>query len=703
MTPPPSKRLRRLASSGRDQGSSRVAVSASDSSTLSNPYGLELDSKEEDGLVGSSFYNHPTIYEFDRILSAAPITPATFTVNSLPYLIETGNTLGSGSEGRSKAPSDSVPDVFETAASAAICLPVLPSQPLEIADHPEEQNRAMSQSKSFVSSARISSANVTSLRPLASSPPSSTGGSTVTGDTLSSRPTLVSASGRTSGSGSRSDSVPIPQGGLRVPDLVVDLANPPPVPREWQNKCIRIIRKGVEPVDVRYESRSQFKTTDAFTNLGGILEDPTWQSIQKLLPGNDPFYGKFKEFSARFENGQYVRFLSSGYASHLYREFRILLNSYEKYNDEKPKGSKAKPWARRHPEINTMRGLMKHFLTISQAFELKTFWGLDLATLSVNPNVQSTKLPYFFTYRSSSQPSQGKFPQQTNPAVQLSVHHAKSKSLAISKQFPCLPNPLNNLFQVRETIERLMLVWPCADSGITVNSTQEGSTRSAQPSALDMLADPATSIERVTSSVNTLGSQINLNAASASDSSAPEGSSAQTGPNDDESPPPCRNWKLIIRSNQNRDMPPVEAWLTMGTTHASAEDFGKTKETLRALVHIDKTYLTAMLPRDDPFPARIDKISELFEVGELIAFLSPRLVEGVHRKSEMLLEACELLEPGQNGGQPANKRLYVEHTSWLNSFYPIAKQAFDLKQKWNLEKAQLQAMGSINLPPNWVK
>lgn len=165
----------------------------------------------------------------------------------------------------------------------------------------------------------------------------------------------------------------------------------------------------------------------------------------------------------------------------------------------------------------------------------------------------------------------------------------------------------------------------------------------------------------------------------------------------------CRNWKLIIRSNENRGMPPVEAWLTLGTTHASAEDVDKTKETLRALVRIDKKYLTAMLPRDDPFPAQIEKISRLFEVGELIASLSPRLVEGVHRKSETLLEACKVRKPGQNGGQPANKRLYVEHMSWLNSFYPIAEQAFALKQKWKLEKAQLQAMGLINLPPNWVK
>lgn len=170
-----------------------------------------------------------------------------------------------------------------------------------------------------------------------------------------------------------------------MPDLVVDLANLPRLPLEWQNKCIRITCEGIEPVDVRYESRSQFKATDAFTNLGSILKDHAWQSIQKLLHDSDPFYGKVQEFSARFENGHYVRFLSSGYASHLYREFRILLNSYEKYNDEKPKGPKAKPWARRHPEINTMRGLMKHFLTISQAFELKTSWGLDLATLSVNP------------------------------------------------------------------------------------------------------------------------------------------------------------------------------------------------------------------------------------------------------------------------------------------------------------------------------
>lgn len=170
-----------------------------------------------------------------------------------------------------------------------------------------------------------------------------------------------------------------------MPDLVVDLANLPPRPREWQNKCIRITREGAEPVDVRYESRSQFKATDAFDKLRSILKDDTWQSIQKLLHGSDPLYGKVQEFSAHFENGQYVQFLSSGYASYLHREFRILLDSHKKYNDDKPKGPKAKPWARRNPEVNTMRGLMKHFLTISQAFELKTSWGLDLAILSVNP------------------------------------------------------------------------------------------------------------------------------------------------------------------------------------------------------------------------------------------------------------------------------------------------------------------------------
>jgi hypothetical protein len=383
MTPLPSKRLRRLLSNGSDQGSSHITVSTPASSTLSNPYGLELDSKEEGGLVGSSFYNHPTIYGFDRILSVAPLTPATFTVHTLPYLIETNKTLESGSEGRSKAPCDSVSDVFETAASAATCLPVLPSQPLEIADHPEERNRVMSQSTFSVSSTRFSSANVTSLRPLAILAPSSADGSDV--PSFSSQARLGSASGRTSGSGTQSDSVSIPQGGLRVPDLVVDLANLPPMPREWQNKCIRITCKGAEPVDVRYESRSQFKATDAFTNLGAILEDPAWQSIQKLLHGNDPFIGKVQEFSARFENGQYVEFLSSGYASYLHREFRILLDSYKKYNDNKPKGPKAKPWAHRHPEINTIRGLMKHFLTISQAFELKISWRLDLATLSVDP------------------------------------------------------------------------------------------------------------------------------------------------------------------------------------------------------------------------------------------------------------------------------------------------------------------------------
>jgi hypothetical protein len=383
MTPPPSKRLRRLASSGRDQGSSRIAVSASDSSTLSNPYGLELDSKEEGGLVGSSFYDHPTIHEFHRILSAAPMTPATFTVNTLPYLIEPGNTYESGFQSSSTAQLDPVPDVFETAASAAICLPILPSQPQEIANHTEEQNRVMSQSVSSVFSTRVSSANVTSLRPLAMSAPSSADGSDV--PSFSSQARLDSASGRTSGSGTQSESISIPQGRLRVPDLVVDLARLPPVPLDWQNKCIRITSEEIEPVDVRYESRSQFKATDAYANLGSILKDHAWQSIQKLLHGNDPFIGKVQEFSARFENGQYVEFLSSGYASYLHREFRILLDSYKKYNDNKPKGPKAKPWAHRHPEINTIRGLIKHFLTISQAFELKMSWKLDLAILSVNP------------------------------------------------------------------------------------------------------------------------------------------------------------------------------------------------------------------------------------------------------------------------------------------------------------------------------
>lgn len=385
MTPPPSKRLRRPSSNGRDQGSGCITVSASDSSTLSNPYGLELDSKEEGGLVDPSFYRHPTIYELDRILSAAPMTPATFTVNTLPYLTETDNTHESGSQGSSKAQSDPVPDVFKAAASAATCLPILPSQPLKLVDGLREPGKVLIHPIASVSSAGSSSANVTSLRPLAMSAPSSTGGSISISYTLSSQPTLGSASGRTSGSGTQSDAISIPQGRLRVPDLVVDLAHLPPVPLEWQNKCIRITCEGIEPVDVRYESRSQFKTTDAFANLGSISKDSAWQSIQKLLHGSDPFYGKVQEFSARFNDDQYVRFLSSGYASYLYKEFRILLESYKKYNDHKTKGPKAKPWARRHPEINTMQGLMKHFLTISQAFELKIAWRLDLASLSVNP------------------------------------------------------------------------------------------------------------------------------------------------------------------------------------------------------------------------------------------------------------------------------------------------------------------------------
>lgn len=375
MTPPPSKRLRRPSSNDQRIGS--LTLSTSCSSTPLKPYNLDLNLQEESGSVDSLFYEHPT---FDLELFK---TPATFTVDSLPYLNNIGDTQESGSEGGSGAHTSSVSNVFEAAASAATCLPILPSQPLVTANHPEERNRMMSQSALSVSSTRFSSANVASLRPLAILAPSSADGSDVT--SFSSQARLGSASGRTSGSGSQSDSVPIMQGGLRVPDLVVDLANLPPVPREWQNKCIRIMCKEIEPVDVRYESRSQFKTTDAFTNLGSILKDPAWQSIQKLLHGSDPFYGKVQEFSARFENGQYVEFLSSCYASYLHREFRILLDSYKKYNDHTPKGPKAKPWAHRNPEIVTIRGLMKHFLTISQAFELKTSWRLDLATLSVNP------------------------------------------------------------------------------------------------------------------------------------------------------------------------------------------------------------------------------------------------------------------------------------------------------------------------------
>lgn len=213
-----------------------------------------------------------------------------------------------------------------------------------------------------------------------------------------------------------------------------------------------------------------------------------------------------------------------------------------------------------------------------------------------------------------------------------------------------------------------------------MNYTQQGGTRSVQPSALDILADPATDIERAPSSANTdtavgsnssaavtgqssLESYISPNTASASDPSAPDGSSAQTGSNDDDSPPVtmlskelpltyavnldratssnrpftwanCRHWKLIIRSNENLGMPPVEAWLSMGTTYASAEDVDQTKETLRALVRIDKEYLTAMLPQDDPFPAQIEKISGLFEVGKFIASLSPGWSKGFIESQE---------------------------------------------------------------------
>lgn len=60
----------------------------------------------------------------------------------------------------------------------------------------------------------------------------------------------------------------------------------------------------------------------------------------------------------------------------------------------------------------------------------------------------------------------------TDLIVQLSGLRANFRSLCISKQFPCPSNTLNNLFQVRETIECFMPAWSCPDSGITVNSTQ---------------------------------------------------------------------------------------------------------------------------------------------------------------------------------------------------------------------------------------
>lgn len=166
----------------------------------------------------------------------------------------------------------------------------------------------------------------------------------------------------------------------------------------------------------------------------------------------------------------------------------------------------------------------------------------------------------------------------------------------------------------------------------------------------------------------------------------------------------CRNWKLIIRSNENRGVPPVEpveAWLSLAITQASDEDVNRTKEILRNLVRVDKGKLTPMRRPDDLFGAQIAKLSQLLDQEGISQFLSPKLFSGMRHKSEVLLKVCQEHATRPTPEDRQKVRIHEEYMDWLKNCCPIAEQAFALKKKWKLDKAQLQAKGQISLPPNW--